>query len=190
MKKAIIIAVVLIGIIFLQACTDNDLVVDDYATTETTTGTESTTESVTVPQVSLLWPSDFDEVFYNNPIDQARSTWEQDPETLAMTTGQAISYINSFQRYWSTEIDAVIVRLQEVLDEYYSTVLMNAQQAWTEYMEYNATFRRGLLLTPDAGQAQWFMTAELLQQETRARAIELMDFYFRLTGEVVFVFEE
>jgi len=200
MKKTFAIFIVF-AIIFLYACTSSQPTNDDTdliaTTVESMIKEESSIEPepVTAPRVSLfgtghidletqIWTGTFDEEFQYNPIDYAFALTREE----VLTIGAMIQTSYRFRNYWQAEIDNVVIRLSERLGEYSTVEMLNAQQAWEEYIEHNLQFRRSLL--SHLGSAYRVIINNIWLEETRARAIELMDFYYRLTGEVVFVFEE
>ncbi|MCL2447143.1 MAG: hypothetical protein FWD06_10305 [Oscillospiraceae bacterium] len=192
MKKLIMFLTLSAAVIFFQSCSEISPV-DETSHTEAPTVIATQAEQITVPHVAPfggeyfgrdieIW--DFNQAFHNNSIDQAFYNDEQLP------TGPIIG-VYGFLDYWRAEVDAVFIKLLDVLNEEDAALLKMTQETWAEYMEHSELFRVRLLGSYDigAGRSDGQLIGYVLMRETRARAIELMEFYFRLTGEIMFVFE-
>ena len=180
MKKSISALMLFVVVALIGGCTDKPSIESNHSSDLSTT---------TVPVVEHYGAENeegitFSEAFYGNPIDQAYDTAIETNESF----GQLTSIGFTFQKYWEAEIDAVVVRLFEVLDEEEASSLKKAQRAWKEYMESNEDFRYGALWRRN-WQGDRHVANTLLLNEARERAIELMEIYFILTGEIEFVYE-
>jgi len=188
MKKLISALVLLAIVIISGGCADSPSVDDTYSSsTENTSETQS--QSFTGPMIEFFGAENeegvsFSEAFYDNPIDKAYNT----PVEHHQTTGDMINHGYKFRDYWEAEIDAVIVRLLTVLNETEANSLKNAQQAWSEYMENNKNFRCSAL-SHRGWQSDRIMIGTMLMNEARTRAMELMEIYYTITGELEFVFK-
>ena len=160
-----------------------------FATELPTTIPSTTPSEYTYERFSLFGTSGFNDAIRENPIDSTFALLE-----LGASTTELIRETRRFAVYWSAEIDALVIRLQELLREEDAENLRTSQQAWREYMDANYAFWQPLLevfgyYDIAYGTLDWGLANSLRMNEFRARAIELMEFYFRLTGEIVFVFE-
>lgn len=142
--------------------------------------------------IALFGGSDFGEAIRDNPIDKAFEAVDFDGSTL-----QIIEICNQFRFYWEAEIEATCKKLYELLRDEDVESLKNAQRAWAEYMTSNHDLRVSLfyedfLSSQPYGVANGTLDRALMNsvrmEETRRRALELMEYYFRFTGDVEFVF--
>jgi len=167
--------------VLLQAC--GAAVEESPAATSTKTGTET---------IALFGGSDFGEAIRDNPIDKAFEAIGFDGSTL-----QIIETCNLFGAYWEAEIDSAFEKLYILLRDEDAVTLRNAQRAWTEYMASNHDLRISLFYEDFMSNQPYGVASGTLdraiinsvrKEETRRRALELMEYYFRFTGEVQFVF--
>ena len=144
--------------------------------------------------IALFGAVEFDDTIRDNPIDKAFEAAGFDGSTL-----QIIETCNQFRSYWEAEIDATCERLYALLREEDAEALRNAQHAWAEYMAFNHDLRISLfyedfMSSQPYGVANGTLDRAIMNsvrmEETRRRALELMEYYFRFTGEVQFVFAE
>jgi hypothetical protein len=172
MKRFVRIACVAL-FMFLQACNiESNELVDPQA-----------------ERFSLFGTPGFGAAVRDNPIDQAFEALE-----LGGSTTQIIRDCIKFTAYWNKEIDATIELLQSFLHEDEYEILLSAQQAWHMYMSESYMLMQSLLEIPGGyeiayGMLDWGLANSNHMQKTRERALEMMEYYFRFTGEVLFVFE-
>ena len=194
MKKLISILLLFVTVVLVGGCADSSLIEDNYSSiTSGTTVTETQELPVTappiIPPVIEVYGAEneegatFSEAFHNNPIDQAYETAIEANESFS----QLASIVVTFRKYWESEVDAVVMRLLEVLNEDNANSLIKAQRAWKEYMEYNGDFRYSALSFRN-WQGDRRTASGLLLGESRTRAMELMEIYYIITGEIEFVF--
>jgi len=149
-------------------------------------------ESKTDP-IALFGTFEFDDAICDNPIDKAFEEVGYSGPTV-----QVIEACNQFRFYWEAEMDAACEKLYALLRDEDADALRNAQQAWTEYMASNhdlriSMFYEDFMSDEPYGIASGTLDKALMNtvrmEETRRRALELMEYYYRFTGEVQFVFE-
>ena len=160
---------------------------------EPITKTSQPQREIEVEYLSLFGTEGFHFAIHENPIDQAFNAIE-----FGTSTSDIIRINNEFRVYWEAEIDATLERLYGLMREEDAELLRNAQRTWEEYMAFNNRVRISLFyedfLTPEPygvanGMLDRIFMNSVHLKETRARAIELMELYFRFTGEVQFVYE-
>ena len=201
MKKSTMFLALIAAVILFQGCSQNSP--DDKDDYIPSTSTETIkTEQATIPHVAFfggeyfgnrdIKTRDFNEVFHNNPIDKLYEESISDP-TLTATSGHIAGLENRFCDYWKAEVDAVYKKLYSILEKEHANTLKKTQHAWKDYMKYSEEIRGNLLFSEiydiGAGRIDSYLIGSMLKEETRARAIELMEFYYRLTGELEFVFK-
>ena len=159
-------------------------------------GCGSQQEDESKSPTALFETTGFDDAIHNNPIDKAFDALE-----LGASTWQMVQECMRFTAYWNAEIDNTVEKLCTFLHEEDAEALKLAQQAWREYMDAHYHFLQSLLesFRPDDtawhygianGTLDWGLANTRYMDETRARAFELMEYYYRFTGEVCFVFEK
>jgi len=179
-RRALILCIAFCA--FLQACGSS--IQEPPASTSAETQAEP---------IALFGTVEFDDAIRDNPIDKAFEAVE-----FGTSTRDMIGIHNQFRSYWEAEIDATCEKLYGLLREEDAEILRNAQRAWAEYMAVNHDLRISLFYEDFMsnqpygvanGTLDKVMMNTVRMEETRRRALELMEYYYRLTGKVRFVFE-
>jgi len=98
-----------------------------------------------------------------------------------------------FTAYWQIELSYVLDRLYSLLDGNDAEMLRREQDLWEELIDISMTLNASIYDSTVEDDQRWVADVTLSDVrlfETRKRTLELMEYYYRLTGEVVFVFEE
>jgi len=186
MKHLIIVLfIVVLGLLFHGCGTNSDLGTD--AENPTITTIERT------EPIGLFGTEDFSDAVRDNPIDKAFYEIEFDGSTLYM-----IELNCRFRDYWETEIDSTIEKLYKILREDDAKILKKAQNSWDEFMKSNYSFRQTLFYEDSLFNEESYGVADgtldrgimnsVQMEETRRRALELMEYLYRFTGKIEFAF--
>jgi uncharacterized protein YecT (DUF1311 family) len=201
MKKHIfiVIAAAILALLCLFVLTNkksskNDDVVQEQSTVagthEVTTQAqqESTVESDN-ERYALFATDGFKEIIDSNPIDKYFDTVEIDGSTTEM-----ISKYCQYRDYWRSEIEETILNLSVVLNAEDKQSLKEAQLAWETFMSKNDDIRKSMFYQKnyegeDFGNYKKFLVSVNQANETKYRALELMEYLYNLSGKVEFVFK-
>ena len=167
---------ILIVLIFIfSACAEKQYAGDQYAVDDMKTK-------------PLFDTYGFNEVIKNNPIDKDFYSI-----VFSGSTEQIIEENCKYRDYWENEMNAACDKLAGILTESDLVNLENAQESWKTYMEDNDSLRKSMFYErnyegADIGSLAKAFVSVNQANETRYRALELMEYLYRLANEVDFVY--
>jgi|GEM_PF-4093031 len=98
-----------------------------------------------------------------------------------------------FTEYWQIELSHVLYRLYRVLDVGEAEMLREEQLLWESFIDISMTLNSAIYSAARESQSEdsfeQITISHVRLYETRKRTLELMEYYYRLAGEIVFVFE-
>jgi len=130
----------------------------------------------------------FEEAVRDNLIDASFGMID-----FGTSTSEIIGIINQFRLYWEEEMNSVIESLVEILRCDGVDILNKAQRSWLDYMDSNHSFRLTLFYddfySVEGSSMHRILVNYVRMEETRRRTLELMEYYFWITGNVTFIFQ-
>ena len=190
MKRFMVIFMSIAFVLIVQGCTTAPL-----GNNPTTMPSESiTTDEPRTEPIALFGTTEFNNAIRDNPIDQAFNEIE-----FSTSTSDIIEINNQFRVYWEAEINSTCEKLYNLLHKKDADALRNAQRTWFEFMENNHSLRLSLFYGDDFLSQPYGVANGMLDrvfvnttrmEETRRRALELMEYYYRFTGKIEFAFSE
>ena len=130
----------------------------------------------------------FEGIINENPIDKDFSAI-----VFSGSTEQMIAENCRYRDHWKKEMEATCDKLSHILKEPDRVYLEKAQESWKSYMEENDSFRKSIYYehnyeAADAGSLAKAFVSINQAEETRYRALELMEYLYSLANEVDFVY--
>ena len=139
-------------------------------------------------KTSIYLTIGFEEIINNNPIDMEFGEIK--------FTGSMIDFIEKTIQYrnlWQSEIENSYNHLLTVLNTVDKESLKESQDGWTKYMNYNDVLQKSFFYernyNDDSGHDQIMFVVDYQAELTKRRALELMEYLFRITGEVEFIYK-
>jgi len=188
MKRYLIVLGVLLFALILQAC----------STSEATppTNEQSTLSTVnTISEPTKPWTPNWEIRFYMT--DGFAKLIEQTPIDVAQPRAVATDHsaLERFADHWEKELEHVFEKLLVLLSEKDRKALMEEQQLWEDYLNAALSFRKSIINEKNSDLEEYIFEYQeestlnsIRLYETRKRTLELMEYYYRFTGEVEFVF--
>ena len=99
---------------------------------------------------------------------------------------------DQFTAYWQIELSYVLDRLYSLLDDNDAEMLRREQALWEEFIDISMTLNASIYDRAVEDDQRWVADVTLSDVrlfETRKRTLELMEYYYRFTGEIHFVFD-
>ena len=190
MKKLLAIMLVLAGLLsILFACGKAE------PTEQQTAANEITTSETNAEQLDPFFePPDWESRFFqstgftkliqSNPLDLAE---------YRLNDGTNFRIYEQFAEHWQIELDYVLEKLYACLSDESVLALKKEQKLWEEYVTSSISLNETIFIESNETRELEPFDSVILDMtrryEIRRRALELMEYCYRFSGKVEFIFE-
>lgn len=133
-------------------------------------------------------PDEFEVLILNNPIDLRRKELLEDYDGSSRMT---IEVASKYEEFWNIEMEAAYSELLDLLDGDDRQKLISSQTSWENYMESKKNIEISFFKEQKyntCGTLREALAIDENADETKARAYDLLEYLYFITGEIKMVF--